>query len=111
MHNYIHSRLPFSFNETWMFNHRRNPERVLSNANNLYVLAHHYATVKRFPLYSFPLAWNEEENRKFNPSHNLYCKQLKESLLSNLAGCSAQTRTGMGHLRKPPGVELIPAVD
>jgi hypothetical protein len=24
---------------------------------------------------------------------------------------SAQTRTGMGHLRKPPGVELIPAVD
>jgi hypothetical protein len=25
--------------------------------------------------------------------------------------CSAQTRTGMGHLRKPPGVELIPAVD
>jgi hypothetical protein len=25
--------------------------------------------------------------------------------------CSAQTRTGMGHLRIPPGVELIPAVD
>jgi hypothetical protein len=25
--------------------------------------------------------------------------------------CSAQTRTGMGHLRRPPGVELIPAVD
>jgi hypothetical protein len=22
--------------------------------------------------------------------------------------CSAQTRTGIGHLRKPPGVELIP---
>ncbi len=22
--------------------------------------------------------------------------------------CSAQTRTGVGHLRKPPGVELIP---
>jgi hypothetical protein len=86
MHNYIHSRLPFSFNETWMFNHMRNPERVLRNANNLYVPAHHYATVKRFPLYSFPIAWNEEENRKFNPSHNLYCKQLKESLLSNLAG-------------------------
>jgi hypothetical protein len=26
-------------------------------------------------------------------------------------GVLAQTRTGMGHLRKPPGVELIPAVD
>jgi hypothetical protein len=26
----------------------------------------------------------------------------------NLRVCSAQTRTGIGHLRKPPGVELIP---
>ncbi len=25
--------------------------------------------------------------------------------------CSAQTRTGMGHLRRPPGVELIPTID
>ncbi len=25
--------------------------------------------------------------------------------------CSAQTRTGMGHLRRPPVVELIPTVD
>ncbi len=30
---------------------------------------------------------------------------------NRLGTCSAQTRTGMGHLRKPPGVELIPAVD
>ncbi len=27
------------------------------------------------------------------------------------AHCSAQTRTGIGHLRRPPGVELIPAVE
>jgi hypothetical protein len=37
-------------------------------------------------------------------------------LFTNMPGkvelrCSAQTWTGMGHLRKPPGVELIPAVD
>ncbi len=25
-----------------------------------------------------------------------------------ISQCSAQTRTGIGHLRKPPGVELIP---
>jgi hypothetical protein len=25
--------------------------------------------------------------------------------------CSAQTRTGIEHLRRPPGVELIPAVE
>ncbi len=31
--------------------------------------------------------------------------------LSHSFDCSAQTRTGMGCLRKPLGVELIPAVD
>ncbi len=36
-----------------------------------------------------------------------YCR-LKR--ISYKAKCSAQTQTGMGHLRKPPGVELIPAV-
>ncbi len=35
----------------------------------------------------------------------------KSTLKANRFDCSAQTRTGMGHLRKPPGVELIPAVD
>ncbi len=32
---------------------------------------------------------------------------MKEFSLVNTS-CSAQTRTGIGHLRKPPGVELIP---
>jgi hypothetical protein len=86
MHNYIHQRLPFSFNETWLFNHMRNPERELRNANDLFVPAHHFATVKRFPLYTFPRIWNEEENqRKWNPSLFAYCTQLKASLLSSLA--------------------------
>ena len=31
MHNYIHQRLPFSFNETWLFNYMRNPNRELRN--------------------------------------------------------------------------------
>ncbi len=50
MHNYIHQRLLFSFKETWLFNYMRNPERELRNANNLYVPAHNFATVRRFPL-------------------------------------------------------------
>jgi hypothetical protein len=82
MHNYIHQRLPFSFNETWLFNYMRNPERALRNANNLYVPAHHFATVKRFPLYTLPLVWNEENIRKWNPSLISYCKQLKTALLA-----------------------------
>ena len=86
MHNYIHQRLPFSFNETWLFNYMRNPNRELRNANDLYVPAHHFATVKRFPLFSFPQAWNNEENtRKSNPSTHVYCRQLKAALLASLA--------------------------
>jgi len=86
MHNYIHQRLPFSFNETWLFNHMRNPERELRNANDLFVPAHHFATVKRFPLFTFPRIWNEEEiQRKWNPSISAYCNQLKASLLASLA--------------------------
>ena len=85
MHSYIHHKLPFSFNEMWSFNHERNPNRVLRNANDLDVPAHHLATVKRFPLFSYPMAWNEESIRKFNPSQNVYLKQLKAELLANMA--------------------------
>ncbi len=85
MHNYINQRLPFSFNETWLFNFMRNPDRELRNANDVYVPAHHFATVNRFPLFSFPHIWNEENNRKWNPSLPAYCKQLKAALLASLA--------------------------
>jgi hypothetical protein len=85
MHSYIHHKLPFSFNEMWSFNYERNPNRVLRNANDLDVPAHHLATVKRFPLFSYPVAWNEESIRKFNPSQNVYLKQLKAELLANMA--------------------------
>ncbi len=63
----------------------RNPERVLRNANDLYVPVDHFATVKRFPLFLFPLNWNEEDVRKLNPSLTSYCKMLKASLLATLA--------------------------
>ncbi len=36
MHNYVRNRLLFSFNETWIFNHVRNYDNVLRNANDMY---------------------------------------------------------------------------
>jgi hypothetical protein len=33
---------------------RRNPNKALQNTNDLYVPAHHLATVKSFPLFSDP---------------------------------------------------------
>jgi hypothetical protein len=85
MHSYVHQRLPFSFNETWTFNRERNPNRQLRNANDLFIPAHNFATVKRFPLFTFPRLWNEESDRKFIPSPFVYSKQLKAALLESFA--------------------------
>jgi hypothetical protein len=84
MHNYINNKLPFSFNETWVFNRDRNLNRLLRNANDLYIPAHNFATLKRFPLFTFPRLWNEEEDRKLTQSSTSYCKLLKASLLANI---------------------------
>jgi hypothetical protein len=50
----------------------------------LFVPAHHFATVKKFPLFTFPRVWNEEADRKFIPSPLVYSKQLKAALLENI---------------------------
>ncbi len=43
-------------------------------ANNLQIPAHHYASLKRLPLFSFPQVWNAESERKFIPSLKVYSK-------------------------------------
>jgi hypothetical protein len=75
---------PPPFHETWTANLNRNPDRQLRNANDLFIPAHHFASVRRFPLFTFPRAWNDEPERKFIPSHKIYCKQLKAALLESL---------------------------
>ncbi len=82
MHNYAHKKLPFSFNELRQQNGQLNPVRELRNANDLKIPSHHMATVKRFPLFSFPRIWNEENARKHIPSVKMYSKQLKAALLA-----------------------------
>jgi hypothetical protein len=85
MHNFVYHKLPFSFREMWTYNADRNPNRILRNANDLTVPAHHFATIKRLPLFEFPRSWNEEEeNRKSIQSSYIYCKQLKTFLLASL---------------------------
>jgi len=84
MHNFVNQKLPFTFSECWLTNRQRNPNRNLRNINDLYVPAHHFATVKRFPFYTFPRLWNEEPERKSTPSLNVYLKNLKKSLLDSI---------------------------
>ncbi len=57
MHSYTHkkNKLPLPFHETWTLNLNRNPNCQLHNANDLFVPAHHFATVNGFLYLLFPL--------------------------------------------------------
>ena len=84
MHKFSHKNLPLSFHEMWTTNRERNPNLVLRNADNLYVPAHNYATLKRLPLFAFPKVWNEDTNLKENPSLRVYLKSVKSALLNSI---------------------------
>jgi hypothetical protein len=71
-----------SFSVTWISNRTRNPEIALRNADDLYVPAHHFATTKRFPLFSMPGAWNEANDLKLNPSQRILLKSVKSAMLN-----------------------------
>ncbi len=76
--------LPVSFYQMWTYNRERNPDRLLRNADDLYVPSHHFATLKRMPLFNFPNIWNLEGDDKFNPVQHRYLKNLKSNLLMRL---------------------------
>ena len=81
MYNFVNKKLPFSFNETWLTNRENNPNRELRNADDLYIPPHNLISVRRFPLFTFPRVWNEEEERKNSPTPMIYFKLLKSALL------------------------------
>jgi hypothetical protein len=64
MHNFSHRKLPLSFHDMWTTNRERNPNLALRNADNLYIPAHNFATLKKLPLFSFPKIWNEGVSTK-----------------------------------------------
>jgi hypothetical protein len=84
MHSFHHNLFPPSFNEMWLTNRNRQPERELRNADQLYIPPHRFATLKRLPLFNFPTVWNSAGNEKNNPRKHVYLKLLKSMLLSNL---------------------------
>jgi hypothetical protein len=82
MHNFYHKKLPILFSETWISKRTRNPEIALHNADDLYVPAHHFATTKRFPLFTMPRVWNDANVLKLNPSQRTFLKSVKSALLN-----------------------------
>jgi len=82
MHCYHFNKLPLSFNEMWKTNRERNPERILRNADDLFVPAHRVEFVKRLPIIALPTAWNSAPGNRTNPVQHLYLKVLKSLLLA-----------------------------
>jgi len=80
MHSFMHNMLPFSFDRMWIMNSERFPDRVLRNANQLFIPPHNFATLKRMPLFNFPAIWNAEGPDKLNPIQHRYLSQLKRVL-------------------------------
>ncbi len=82
MHCFHFKKLPPSFNKMWKTNREHNPERLLRNADDLYVPAHCVEFVKKLPIIAFPTAWNSAPGDKINPVKHLYLKELKSLLLA-----------------------------
>jgi hypothetical protein len=82
MHSFHFKKLPPSFNEMWKTNRERNPERILHNADDLYVPPHRVEFVKKLPNFAFPAAWNSAPGNKTNPVQHLYLRELKTILLA-----------------------------
>jgi hypothetical protein len=82
MHSFHFKKLPPSFNEMWITNRERNPERVLRNANDLYVPPQRVEFVKKLPNFAFPAAWNSAPGNKTNPVQHLHLRELKSILLA-----------------------------
>jgi hypothetical protein len=84
MHNYMFGNLPPSFFDIWQTNRERNAVRELRNADELYVPPHRIELFKRMPLIAFPTVWNMQDDRKYNPCHKAFLKQIKSDFLAGL---------------------------
>ena len=84
MHSFIHNKLPFSFNETWVRNRDRNPRLNLRNAQELYIKPSNYTSIKRLPLFTFPSLWNQEDPSKSTPEQKQYLRSLKTRLIQQI---------------------------
>jgi hypothetical protein len=84
MHSFTYNKLPMSFHRMWTTYGERFPDRILRNADNLFIPSHNYATLKRMPMINFPSIWNSDSVKKLNPIQHQYLKDVKRRLSSNL---------------------------
>ena len=84
MHKFSFNKQPPSFNPVWVTNFQNNPDLVLRNVNNYSVLPHRIELLKRSPLISFPIAWNNCQADKSDTTEKRFLSRVREGILRNL---------------------------
>jgi hypothetical protein len=83
MHSFHFNYAPPSFNDTWILNAARYPDRELRNANDYHLPRPNLSLFTNLPLYSLPLTWNEAGPFKYNANVALFKFFLRAELSGN----------------------------
>jgi len=83
MHSIYYKLSPPSFCNTWIKNIERTDQPSLRNNDDFYIPSVKLELFRRIPLYSFPTAWNELGDLRFQPNPVTFSIDLKFRLYEN----------------------------
>ena len=86
MHSIVYEYAHESFAGTWTRNVNRFTEHNLRNNDDFTLPAPHYENFKKYPLYSFPYAWNNLGDVKFQRNKTTFRISLTDQLFEQLIG-------------------------
>jgi hypothetical protein len=84
MHSYHYNYAPHSFNDTWILNSARYPERELRDADDYYLPRPNLSLFTNLPFYSLPLSWNDAGPSKYHANVALFKYCLRAELSGQL---------------------------
>ena len=84
MHSYHYNYAPSLFNDTWILNAIRYPDRELRNADDYYIPRPNLTLFTKLPLHSLPSAWNDAGASKYHANVALFKSCLRAELTGRL---------------------------
>ena len=90
MHSIVYEYAHKSFARTWTRNINRLTKHTLRNNDDFTVPAPHYENFKKYPLYSFPNAWNNLGDVKFQHNKVTFQIALTDQLFDQLISNNAE---------------------
>ena len=84
MHAHHYNYLPPSFNNMWQTNATRDTQHNLRNAHEYTTPRINYASLKKFPLFSFPTTWNNAGPSKYHSNSFTFRTALRNELQDHI---------------------------